>query len=79
MDFVTIIALLAGIALLIMSIIIRASAGKLTESNDEVNNIKRTSNILLYISIGVVLLYGWEVVKDFRSKSSSDAGFSYYF
>jgi len=79
MDYIAILALLAGIALLIMSAILLASANKLDDSQgDKKKNIKNVSMILLFISIGVVLLYGWEVYKTFRT-GSSGAGFSYYF
>ena len=80
MDYIAILALLAGIALLIMSSILLGSANKLDESQGtKKKNIKNVSLILLVISIFVVLLYGWEVYKSFRTGSAAAGGFSYYF
>ena len=80
MDYITIFALLAGIALLIMSSILLGSANKLDESQGtKKKNIKNVALILLFISIGVVLMYGWEVYKSYSASSGSAAGFSYYF
>lgn len=81
MDYIAILALLAGLAMLIMSSILLGSANKLDDSQGtKKTNIKRVSTILLVISIGVVLLYGWEVYKSYSAGAAASApGFSYYF
>lgn len=82
MDLINIISLAAGIALFIMSTIIRASAAKITgETETEATakrDISRTSNILLLIGLIVVGGAGFKVYKDFVPGVQA-AQMSYYF
>ena len=80
MHYMDYIALAAGVALLIMSGVIRGSAAKLNDSTEK-TNISRTSNILLLISLVVVAVSGMKVytlMKPVAAPAASTA-FAYYF
>lgn len=80
MHYMDYIALAAGIALLIMSGVIRGSAAKLSDSTEK-TNISRTSNILLIISLIVTAVSGMKVyalMKPVPAPVASTA-FAYYF
>jgi len=78
LSFTTIGSFLAALALLIMSAIILGSANKSTITETDKTNIKRTSTILLVISILIVLLQGFNLYLQYKSGGLSSS-VSYYF
>ncbi len=79
MQMMNYIALAAGVALLIMSGVIRGSAAKLEDSTQK-RDISRTSNILLLISLIVVGVMGMNVYKDMKPAAPvASQAFAYYF
>lgn len=79
MQMMNYIALAAGVALLIMSGVIRGSAAKLEDSTQK-RDISRTSNILLLISLIVVGVMGMNVYNEMKSAApAASQAFAYYF
>jgi hypothetical protein len=79
MQMLNYIALAAGLALLIMSGIIRGSAGRLPDSTQK-RDISRTSNILLMISLIMVGVTGFNVYSSMKAAAPvASTAFAYYF
>ncbi len=79
MQMMNYIALAAGVALLIMSGVIRGSAAKLEDSTQK-RDISRTSNILLLISLIVVGVMGMNVYNELKPTApAASQAFAYYF